>query len=1134
MTERFDKNDMPDLLAYPSAQAQEHIPIAGDAAPPVALKNSTPLVILGKLSLWLILFCAIGIAILFAVLTRGSISHEQLRAQIESQFSAALGENHSTKIDDVKIAFGANGLIALDATGVKLLKNKQFNLGVAQQVAIKVKALPLLRGNVVAESLDIRGASFSLLPYLTPPTRVEQNRWPNAIDFSKLFTGLGKIFEELANAVNSAGLDNIKLHNVNLLGFDQLQLHSTTAQIVELVVEKNINYLDGLFFKGIIETQTSNWHFNGGWVGNAQGEKTLSLIIEGVKISDLYAADYQPASSILKLDNALSMKFISPYQTNGLPKQATLKIELGAGQQQIEGVAASRLLGGILNFRFFPEKNQIELERSPVQFEATQAILNGGVRYPKKGNANSIERPIFQLIAHNLLAYGMVDSKEKLRAALNIDGWIDTTNSGFVAEKLNLKTREGGIEGSGQILFAKGAAHLKADLKIEKMSVTAFKQFWPKILAPGARQWIKDGVKGGTIKAATVKLDFPPGVLGNDASYTAKNIAAKIPVLGSTVKTLGDIPALTNVSGIVNFAGTKTSINVQKAQLNLGKRGMIAVANSSLKLGDYTLPKIAAALVLRLKGRASAMAQLGTLKPLSYTKKLEINPIDINGRATATVKASFILDDVEKKGLKTWSASIKLQGVGSRRPLFGRKIGNANLSVQASSGLTKINGTASVDGVRAKLALVEKTGSKPSSQRQVSLTLNDAARKRMGADTGAVLTGPVDITLTSLKGGGEKIVADLKNARLNLPWIGWTKGKGIGAKAEFIMSRSKGVTSLKNFKLKGRGFTARGTLAFNNSGLLKASMQKVQLNKSDDFDVIVSRSKRGYLVNVDARSYDVRAIIQSFLKNQRTKPKGGTAVSVKGRVARLGGFGGQVMNNVAFNFSQVGNRVAKAKITGLASGNANSSFSLQPVSGGMQTKISTNNAGSTLRFLNLYSKMRGGKIRADLVRDKSRIYRGVIIATNFRLVGEPRLAKLLSKPSTDNLASNGDAVVAKLKKIKTDQVKIDRLKAEIEKGEGFLNLKKGRLTGGDASATFAGQMFDKNNRMNIKGTYLPGRALNRLVSKIPIIGLAFGRGKVNGLLGITYRLSGIYGNPRIAVNPLSIIAPGVFRQIFKF
>ena len=169
-----------------------------------------------------------------------------------------------------------------------------------------------------------------------------------------------------------------------------------------------------------------------------------------------------------------------------------------------------------------------------------------------------------------------------------------------------------------------------------------------------------------------------------------------------------------------------------------------------------------------------------------------------------------------------------------------------------------------------------------------------------------------------------------------------------------------------------------------------------------------------------------------------------------------------------------------------------------------------------------------------LVRDKSYIFRGDVTASNFTLLGEPRLAKLLNKPKSGSNFRNEEQIIAKLRTIKTDSVKIDSLLMQVEKGRGFLNINKGRLTGGDASAAFSGNVYDLNNKMSIKGTFLPGRTLNRFVSKIPIIGLAFGKGKVNGLLGITFKLTGAYGNPRISVNPLSIIAPGVFRQIFKF
>ena len=36
------------------------------------------------------------------------------------------------------------------------------------------------------------------------------------------------------------------------------------------------------------------------------------------------------------------------------------------------------------------------------------------------------------------------------------------------------------------------------------------------------------------------------------------------------------------------------------------------------------------------------------------------------------------------------------------------------------------------------------------------------------------------------------------------------------------------------------------------------------------------------------------------------------------------------------------------------------------------------------------------------------------------------------------------------------------------------------------------------------------------------------------LIGITFKMSGTFTRPNIIVNPLSIIAPGVFRQIFEY
>jgi len=58
--------------------------------------------------------------------------------------------------------------------------------------------------------------------------------------------------------------------------------------------------------------------------------------------------------------------------------------------------------------------------------------------------------------------------------------------------------------------------------------------------------------------------------------------------------------------------------------------------------------------------------------------------------------------------------------------------------------------------------------------------------------------------------------------------------------------------------------------------------------------------------------------------------------------------------------------------------------------------------------------------------------------------------------------------------------------------------------------------------------------LNRIFGEIPIIGQILGNGRDRGLIGITFRVVGPFDQPRLEVNPISAIAPGIFRQIFEY
>ena len=63
---------------------------------------------------------------------------------------------------------------------------------------------------------------------------------------------------------------------------------------------------------------------------------------------------------------------------------------------------------------------------------------------------------------------------------------------------------------------------------------------------------------------------------------------------------------------------------------------------------------------------------------------------------------------------------------------------------------------------------------------------------------------------------------------------------------------------------------------------------------------------------------------------------------------------------------------------------------------------------------------------------------------------------------------------------------------------------------------------------------MPVYGLNRIFGELPLFGPLLGNGRDRGLIGVTYRLRGNANKPTLNINPLSVVAPGIFRSIFEY
>ena len=90
------------------------------------------------------------------------------------------------------------------------------------------------------------------------------------------------------------------------------------------------------------------------------------------------------------------------------------------------------------------------------------------------------------------------------------------------------------------------------------------------------------------------------------------------------------------------------------------------------------------------------------------------------------------------------------------------------------------------------------------------------------------------------------------------------------------------------------------------------------------------------------------------------------------------------------------------------------------------------------------------------------------------------------------------------------------------------------LRGPLIGSTFQGTLYDKAGNMAMTGTFMPAYGLNRIFGELPLLGIILGNGRDRGLIGVTFKLAGDADKPTLQINPLSVIAPGIFRSIFEF
>ena len=135
---------------------------------------------------------------------------------------------------------------------------------------------------------------------------------------------------------------------------------------------------------------------------------------------------------------------------------------------------------------------------------------------------------------------------------------------------------------------------------------------------------------------------------------------------------------------------------------------------------------------------------------------------------------------------------------------------------------------------------------------------------------------------------------------------------------------------------------------------------------------------------------------------------------------------------------------------------------------------------------------------------------------NFKLNQAPGFAKLLSLADLRGLT---DA-------LKGEGISFDKLSIVYQIENGWMDIKEIFLIGPSISILVEGYFDKRKNILSLRGTLIPAKTLNSLVSKIPILGdILIGKKTGDGLFGVSFKIKGPTNNLKTTVNPVKTLTP---------
>ncbi|MEM8838803.1 MAG: DUF3971 domain-containing protein [Pseudomonadota bacterium] len=686
------------------------------------------------------------------------------------------------------------------------------------------------------------------------------------------------------------------------------------------------------------------------------------------------------------------------------------------------------------------------------------------------------------------------------------------------------------FSGSATFGFNGRTPSMAASAQIGPLETDVLKQAWPVFIAPSARAWTNDNVHSGRFNGGTIEASVPSGVLGNlrkGATMRPEDMRFTFSMSDAYFSSFGAFPDIEAAEATAEVRGIAFDLQLTSGRAKADDGDLVDLQEGRFTIPDFRFPDPLAQISLTAKGEADDIGAIANREPVQALVRADMEAENLTGSVLASVSLQLPLSRTITGDDVNWMADLTVEDFASSAPIDGRTIEDANATVNLNREQMLIAGTGRIDGIEANIDLSQSLtgeGARPSVAVQV--VLNEAERKKLGIELDDYLKGPVtvDIDRTSETSGqeGEFHRLDLSKAEIRLDFLGWRKAAGIPARGQMRIITTDTGTLIRDFEISGEGFGASGQVDLGKDGSVKKiQLTRLQLKRGDNLQVTATlRSEKTYEVQVRGSSFDARSLIRRVTNAPQEEETAGYRYRIDTAIGRVRGYEDVTLRNLSASLTLRGNTILRLSANG-ATGGSSSPFSIRYGASQNVGDVLTAqgpDAGALFRFANIYYRAFGGAFAVSGVRPTGqRAMAGTFKMRNFTLVEEPALKSITAAKDSQGRSA----------------VRFNTLEARFSEENQELTLKKGLVAGEEVGGTYRGVLDRRTKIVNFTGTYVPAYVLNNLFSKIPLVGPIIGNGR-EGLIGVTFKVNGPIGQPTVTVNPLSALAPGFLRQIFRF